>query len=109
MNLLGDTGGSFVLKPDDQGAVQITGADMSYPGLKRTMKGMGQLEPDALASGNLELWLGGKATIKRNHRKAEWTLRPATPREQRNWTRKQRLLEERKKRAQEAGLDLKEP
>lgn len=107
IQLLGDGGGSFTLRPESGNGVSIQNDQMSYPGLKRSLQGSGTVQTDRTASGKLELWLGG-GPIKRNHRKGDWTLRPATPQEAESWKRKQQLLEERKKRAREAGNNSKE-
>jgi len=109
LELLGDGGGEFVLRPGSDGQLEIINDSMNYPGLKRTLNGKGQLQPDQRASGQLEIWLNGIGPVKRNHRKAEWQLRPATPAERTRWERRQKVLEKRKQRARDAGLEIKEP
>jgi hypothetical protein len=104
--LHGETGGSFVLRPDAEGRLDITSDEMDYPGLKRSLSGSGTLTATGSASGSLELWHGNMGPLNRNHREAEWFLIQATPDQAKRFRDRQLRLEERRKRAREAGLEL---
>jgi hypothetical protein len=98
--------GDFTLRPDASGQVDMVEDHISYPGLRRTLKGSGQLTATGKAEGQAVIWLKSAGPISRNHREGPWTLRQATPEEEKAFRLKQQAIEKRKQRAREAGLDI---
>lgn len=103
VQLLEDVKGSFILRVDNKGALEIVDADMHYPGLKRSFKGGGLMSEPGRASGRAIAWLKTLGPISRDHRAGPWTLRPATEKEIERHLEKRRKLEERR-RTRENGL-----
>jgi hypothetical protein len=98
--------GQFTLRPDASGQVTIVKDDVSYPGLRRELKGDGLLTGTGQAEGEAVIWLKSMGPVSRNHREGSWSLRLATPEEVKKYQTKQKVLEQRKERAREGGLKL---
>jgi len=91
--------GSFELHARGNERAVIRNDQMGYPGLNRSFSGQGILLPGGRAEGEAEVWIRMAGPVRRDHRKAAWTLRPATAEEIENHDSKLRRLEERKRRA----------
>jgi hypothetical protein len=98
--------GSFVLEPKGQNELTMTRDSVSYPELKRTLSGSGILTRTGHAEGQAKVWIKDMGPLSRNHRKGTWTLRLASAKEIKSFEQKQKVMEERKERAREAGLDV---
>ena len=90
--------GSFELHPRGD-RLRIRNDEVSYPTLRRSLSGDGELIGPGQVRGNAEIWVATIGAFSRDHRKSEWTLRPATPEEIERHENRQRRLEERKRRA----------
>lgn len=98
VELLETFAGTFELHPRGD-RLLIRNHDMHYPGLRRAFRGEGKITAGGQAEGNAEIWVSTLGRFSRDHRKTEWTLRPATPGEiQRHEDRASRL-EARRRRA----------
>ncbi len=98
--------GAFSFRVRSNQELSITNPDVGLPGLNRSFRGEGTLTKPGHAEGRAVSWLKTGGPISRNHREGPWTLRPATPREIEIFEQEQKVLEERKARAREAGLDI---
>lgn len=106
VELLEKFDGAFLFRVRSDRALTIVNADMGLPGLNRSFKGDGTLNKTGHAEGRAVTWLKAGGPLSRNHREGPWTLRPATQQEIQGFQREQRVLEERKARARDAGLDI---
>lgn len=91
--------GSFELHARGSDRVVIRNDAMGYPGLNRSFSGEGVLVEDGRAEGEAEIWIRMAGPVRRDHRKAAWSLRPATSQEIERHENRLRQLEERKRRA----------
>lgn len=96
--------GAFTLKTQADGRVYLIDDDISYPGLKRTLKGEGRITSIGEAAGTATVWLKTMGPVSRNHRKGPWRLVRATAEDIRKFESKQQTLETRKERAREGSL-----
>jgi len=106
IQLLETIQGAFTLRVDADGVVEIIDADMHYPGLKRSFKGKGRIESPGHASGRAVSWLKTLGPLSRDHREGAWTLRPAPAEKTQRFLEKRQNLDERRARAEKAGLEL---
>lgn len=90
--------GTFELHPRGE-RLLIRNDDMSYPGLRRSFRGEGQLTGDGQAKGEAKIWVSTIGRFSRDHRASEWTLRPATPEEIQRHEERARRQEARRRRA----------
>jgi hypothetical protein len=91
--------GSFELHRRGENRVVIRNDSMGYPGLNRSFSGEGILKGNGRAEGEAEIWIRMAGPVRRDHRKGNWTIRPATVEEIERHESRIRQLEERKRRA----------
>jgi len=99
VQLLEKIKGSFEFHAKPDGSLEIRESEMDYPGLRRSFKGKGRVTGAGTAGGQAVVWVKNFGFAGRDHRTAEWTLRPAHAEEIEKYEARERSLEERKRKA----------